>query len=68
MNGLWRFFDGQINGVVVALTEEEAKKRASAYLKTHFDGYEESAGMKVWPCKSDDDFDEAVPWALAVSY
>ena len=50
------------------MDREGSSGRANLYLKIHFDGYEESAGMKVWPCKSDDDFDEAVPWALAVSY
>ena len=55
MSNLWRFYDGTFSGVVVAWTEKEALARANLYLKIHFDGYE-------------DDFDEAVPWALAVSY
>lgn len=68
MSNLWRFYDGTFSGVVVAWTEKEALEKAKLYLKIHFDGYEESSGMKVWPCKSDDDFDEAAPWDLAVSY
>ena len=29
MKDLWRFYDGQVSGVVIALTEEEAKERAA---------------------------------------
>lgn len=36
MKDLWRFYDGQVSGVVIALTEEEAKERAGTYLRTHF--------------------------------
>lgn len=68
MKDLWRFYDGQVSGVVIALTEEEAKERAGTYLRTHFTDVDLGGELKVWPFVMYDDYDMDAPWALAVSY
>lgn len=64
MKDLWRFYDGQVSGVVIALTEEEAKERAGTYLRTHFTDVDLGGELKVWPFVMDDDYDMDAPWAL----
>ena len=54
--------------MVIALTEEEAKERAGAYLRTHFTDVDLGGKLEVWPFVMDDDYDMDAPWALAVSY
>lgn len=73
MKNLWRFFVSKhkMSGIVVATSQEEAKRVASYYLSIQFDDIGETAceeDICVWLCEDDDDFREDFPHALATNY
>ena len=75
LEGVWRYFDGTScsGGIVMAETQEEAHEKAVAYIKARFKRYgweddNREHDIQVWPCVSDDDFDENFPDVLVVYY
>lgn len=70
MRGIWRFFDGWTSGIVIADDYVQARERAVAYLKGHFEEDDSvlEENIQVWNAEKDDDFNEKFPYALAVCY
>lgn len=69
MKGIWRFYDGNVSGIVIATNYKQALHRANEYINSHFtDGNNSQAEIQVWECSNDDDFDARCPFSLAIAY
>jgi len=69
MKNVWRFFNGEVSGIVLAESEAEAIERANYYLSIQFDDIGEDAPTTlVWAAENDDDFRTDCPYALATNY
>ena len=70
MKNIWRFYDGQVSGIVIASDCVQARDRAIEYLNGYFaeDDPVSEEDVEVWRAEMDDDFNESFPYALSVSY